>query len=255
LEGRGQTNRGYEGYYGWWAFSGTAATLVRRGIPAVVAMQYQITDEAAIEFSRAFYEALADGWPVDAAVTDARVAVSMDSMLEWGTPVLYMRSPDGRLFDISTEAPSLEPTQEEPKEVSPTTEETKAENVALVQSGTREFHEFYAATVSEAVEKASATYGLSAKDLYYEVMDTGSEGFWGIGARDARIVVEMPETARLGTEEELVTEELDATDAAKEKAAQLGIDLSRVEGSGYEGRITVKDVVAAANKDQPPYRF
>lgn len=85
-------------------FSGTAATLVRRGIPAVVAMQYQITDKAAIEFSSAFYESLADGLPVDAAVTEARVAVSMDSMLEWGTPVLYMRSPDGRLFDISTPA-------------------------------------------------------------------------------------------------------------------------------------------------------
>jgi tetratricopeptide (TPR) repeat protein len=83
-------------------FSGTAATLVRRGVPAVVAMQYQITDSAAIEFSRAFYESLADGLPVDAAVTEARVAVSMGSMLEWGTPVLYLRSPDGRIFDIST---------------------------------------------------------------------------------------------------------------------------------------------------------
>jgi Trp operon repressor len=84
-------------------FSGTAATLVRRGIPAVVAMQYQITDKSAIEFCSAFYESLADGLPVDAAVTEARVAVSMDSMLEWGTPVLYMRSRDGRLFDISTD--------------------------------------------------------------------------------------------------------------------------------------------------------
>lgn len=89
-------------------FSGTAATLVRRGIPAVVAMQYQITDNAAIEFCSAFYESLADGLPVDAAVTEARVAVSMDSMLEWGTPVLYMRSRDGRLFDISTYKPPSE---------------------------------------------------------------------------------------------------------------------------------------------------
>ena len=64
-------------------------------MPAVVAMQYEITDGAAIEFSRDFYEALADSLPVDAAVTEARAAVSMDSMLEWGTPVLYMRSPDG----------------------------------------------------------------------------------------------------------------------------------------------------------------
>jgi tetratricopeptide (TPR) repeat protein len=84
------------------AFSNTAATLVRRGVPAVVAMQYEITDGAAIEFSRDFYEALADSLPVDAAVTEARAAVSMDSMLEWGTPVLYMRSPDGRLFDVSS---------------------------------------------------------------------------------------------------------------------------------------------------------
>src|SRR5215211_3260658 len=91
-------------------FSGTAATLVRRGIPAVVAMQYQITDKAAIEFCSAFYESLADALPVDAAVTEARVAVSMDSVLEWGTPVLYMRSRDGRLFDISTEKrPSEQP--------------------------------------------------------------------------------------------------------------------------------------------------
>jgi outer membrane protein assembly factor BamD (BamD/ComL family) len=91
-------------------FSGTAATLVRRGIPAVVAMQYQITDEAAIEFCSAFYESLADGLPVDAAVTEARVAVSMASVLEWGTPVLYMRSRDGRLFDISTDkGPSEQP--------------------------------------------------------------------------------------------------------------------------------------------------
>jgi len=73
-------------------------------------MQYQITDSAAIEFSSAFYESLADGLPVDAAVTEARVAVSMESMLEWGTPVLYMRSLDGRLFDISTdEHPSERP--------------------------------------------------------------------------------------------------------------------------------------------------
>ena len=35
--------------------------LVRRGTPAVVAMQYEITDDAAIEFSRSFYEAIADG--------------------------------------------------------------------------------------------------------------------------------------------------------------------------------------------------
>jgi CHAT domain-containing protein len=82
-------------------FSGTAATLVRRGVPAVVAMQYQITDNGAITFSRAFYHAVANNLPVDAAVAAARTALSMYDTLEWGTPVLYMRSPDGCLFDIA----------------------------------------------------------------------------------------------------------------------------------------------------------
>jgi tetratricopeptide (TPR) repeat protein len=94
------------------AFSSTAATLVRRGVPAVVAMQYEITDRAAIEFSRDFYEALADNLPVDASVTEARAAVSMDSMLEWGTPVLYTHSPDGRVFDISAPAIRTYPSRE-----------------------------------------------------------------------------------------------------------------------------------------------
>ena len=83
-------------------FSSTAATLLRRGVPAVVAMQYEITDEAAIEFSRSFYEAIADGLPIDAAVAEARTAISIaiNQTVEWGTPVLYMRSPDGRIFDV-----------------------------------------------------------------------------------------------------------------------------------------------------------
>jgi formylglycine-generating enzyme required for sulfatase activity len=83
-------------------FSSTATILVRRGIPAVLAMQYEVTDRAAIEVARAFYEALADGWSVDAAVAEARKAVSLAvaNTVEWGTPVLYMRSPDGLLFNV-----------------------------------------------------------------------------------------------------------------------------------------------------------
>lgn len=97
------------------AFSGTAASLVRRGIPAVLAMQYEISDDAAIEFSRAFYEAVADGMPLDAAVSEARTSVSIaiGGTLEWGTPVLYMRSPDGRIFDISDTPPTpFEPAEQ-----------------------------------------------------------------------------------------------------------------------------------------------
>jgi tetratricopeptide (TPR) repeat protein len=87
-------------------FSSTAAVLVRRGLPAVLAMQHEITDRAAIEFARAFYEALAEGLPVDASVTEARKAVSLavTNTVEWGTPVLYMRAPEGVIFEIPESA-------------------------------------------------------------------------------------------------------------------------------------------------------
>ena len=71
----------------------------------MLANQYEITDEAAVEFSRAFYEAVADGLPLDAAVAGARISLKIElgDTLEWGTPVLYMRSPDGRIFDVQEE--------------------------------------------------------------------------------------------------------------------------------------------------------
>jgi formylglycine-generating enzyme required for sulfatase activity len=85
-------------------FSSTGSILVRRGLPAVLAMQYEITDRAAVEFSRSFYEALSESMPVDAAVVEARKAISLavNNTVEWGTPVLYMRAPDGKVFDMES---------------------------------------------------------------------------------------------------------------------------------------------------------
>lgn len=49
--------------------------------------------------------------------------------------------------------------------------------------------EFNASTVEEALSKASGSLGVSEEEIPYEVLDTGSGGFLGIGARDARIKV------------------------------------------------------------------
>jgi len=82
-------------------FAGTAQSLVQQGVPAVIAMQFEVTDEAAICFTREFYSALAAGYPVDAALAEARKAIFAEvSEIEWGTPVLYMRAPDGRIFEV-----------------------------------------------------------------------------------------------------------------------------------------------------------
>lgn len=80
-------------------FSGTAQSIVQQGIPAVIAMQFEVTDEVAIDLAHEFYTALADGYPVDAALTEARKAIyAQGNVVEWATPVLYMRSPDGCIF-------------------------------------------------------------------------------------------------------------------------------------------------------------
>jgi CHAT domain/Kelch motif len=82
-------------------FAGVAATLIQQGIPAVIAMQFEITDRAAIVFARHLYDALADGLPIDAALAEARKAIwADDNDVEWATPVLFMRVADGRLFDV-----------------------------------------------------------------------------------------------------------------------------------------------------------
>ena len=89
-------------------FSGVAQSLVQQGLPAVVAMQFEITDEAAIIFSRGFYSAISDGYPIDAAMAQARKAIrAEDQGLEWGTPVLYLRSPDGMVFEPEETKPSV----------------------------------------------------------------------------------------------------------------------------------------------------
>ncbi len=83
-------------------FAGMAQSLLRKGIPAVVAMQFEVTDEAAIAFSTGFYGGLGDGFPVDAALAEARKWMSRaSSSFEFGSPVLYLATPDGAIFDVA----------------------------------------------------------------------------------------------------------------------------------------------------------
>jgi tetratricopeptide (TPR) repeat protein len=102
-------------------FSSVAAGLVKSGIPAVIAMQFEISDEAAREISETFYTSLSLNMPVDAALTEARrrIFLSNRNSLEWATPILYMQVPDGQLFEFKgarpttgSAAPSVKPAFE-----------------------------------------------------------------------------------------------------------------------------------------------
>jgi pyruvate/2-oxoglutarate dehydrogenase complex dihydrolipoamide acyltransferase (E2) component len=62
-------------------------------------------------------------------------------------------------------------------------------------------------------------------------------------------VMELGERRRRKrAEKHNTTEEHNATEAAIRQASELGVDLGELEGSGAEGRITVKDVKQAAEE-------
>jgi nucleoid-associated protein YgaU len=83
-------------------FGGVAQALVGYGVPAVIAMQFPIPDASAVALSRHFYRYLAAGRPVDESLTAARAMLyAQGHEVEWGAPVLTMRTPDGRLFDVT----------------------------------------------------------------------------------------------------------------------------------------------------------
>ena len=82
-------------------FGNPAMGLMMGGsLPAVVAMQFPISDDAAIRMSEGFYKALANNVPVDDAVKMARRFIRDKSRIEFGIPVLYMRSADGKIFEV-----------------------------------------------------------------------------------------------------------------------------------------------------------
>jgi len=88
-------------------FNGIAQSLVKLGIPAVVAMQYKIFDDSAIWFSQVFYPTLFRGNSIDAAVAEARNHIVMKAKAglnqqDWAAPVLFMRAKDGKIFEMES---------------------------------------------------------------------------------------------------------------------------------------------------------
>ncbi len=97
-------------------FSGAATSLVHYGIPAVIGMQFEITDEAAITFGARLYEALSRSFPADAALAQARRSIfAAGNDIEFGTPVLFLRGKDARLFDVADGVVAQTPAPAEPE--------------------------------------------------------------------------------------------------------------------------------------------
>jgi hypothetical protein len=95
---------------GWGiGYKSLADEIVQKGIPAVVAMQYKVTNESATSFAKAFYEALQDNPRLDLAVTEGRrnmlrAATGREDeekkSLNFVMPVLFAVKSDMLLIDM-----------------------------------------------------------------------------------------------------------------------------------------------------------
>ncbi len=80
---------------------GVAQAFAASGISAVIGLQYGFFDDKAVLFTQALYMSIAVGLTIDEAVNMGRLSVlnqSGEDGIEWGVPVLYLRSPNGILF-------------------------------------------------------------------------------------------------------------------------------------------------------------
>ena len=98
---------------------GIASNLIQQGIPAVIAMQFAITDKVALSFTEEFYTALVERMPIDAALAETRKAIfALPNDIEWATPVLYISASNSVFLEAhpvtSPTASSSQPAPSEP---------------------------------------------------------------------------------------------------------------------------------------------
>jgi hypothetical protein len=82
-------------------FQAMAPALIQAGIPAVVGMQFPLTDRSAVRFVHAFYQAIARGEKLTVAMAYARRWLYREG--SWYIPTLYLRTgdPEGVLLPSS----------------------------------------------------------------------------------------------------------------------------------------------------------
>ena len=77
-----------------------------------------------------------------------------------------------------------------------------------------------------------------------EVEGTGTDG--RITVDDVRTHAESQQQDSVDASEPVTEQVVNASDAARRRAEEMGLDLSQLEGTGSDGLVTVKDVTSAA---------
>jgi hypothetical protein len=208
-------------------FGGVAQALVRQGIPAVIAMQFEISDPAALVFSQSFYQAIADGLPVDVAMAAARMAMFADGNdVEWATPVLYLRSPDGRVFTRSRvpEADRLAREQEDTDRKAHDADHGQAVIQLEAQDRTRREAEQEARR--QEAERAAAQRQQQIKQLQDQIRDHAAAQDWdAVLAVSSQLAVLDPAAADpdalASTARDQITRRQEAERAAAQRQQQI----------------------------------
>ncbi len=82
-----------------------ADALLRRGVPAILAMAERIPDDVALSLSRLFYRNLKQGYPIDLSLNRARqglISSYGSQQLYWALPILYLHPEfDGYLHRVA----------------------------------------------------------------------------------------------------------------------------------------------------------
>lgn len=144
-------------------FTGLAPQLVKRGIPAVAAMQFAIFDDIAIQFCKILYHSLfkgsTDRGRIDIAITHARneLSVCHHEGRAFCAPVLFSHSQTGVVFDVPLEKPGLG-ARRSPKEAD------RLE--ALKQTHQYDIHRMQESSAENAkIEEAKADLKRTKKEL------------------------------------------------------------------------------------------
>ncbi len=90
-----------------------ADALLRRGVPAILAMAERIPDDVALSLSRLFYRNLKQGYPIDLSLNRARqglISSYGSQQLYWALPILYLHPEfDGYLHRVASQGALIDP--------------------------------------------------------------------------------------------------------------------------------------------------
>lgn len=101
-------------------FVAVAHSLIRRGLPAAIAVHSEMSTLATITFMDELYTQIANWQPINTVVASARRSVHLEEQSHsWGLPVLISRVSDGYLFHDKTSGPlNANPQRRDDAEIS-----------------------------------------------------------------------------------------------------------------------------------------